>query len=296
LNTASSFYISRAQPHPSASPSRDGVAPPLPPRAIQWLTSADGRNSLNAAQSYTGKARQVTGRTAAAVEGVIARAMGNNKGKNRAVPPPPSPRRNDQSMFDPNMPATYTSSPTTPTEKGHAYGGYPASSAASATGVLPPYSSTTSLAAPAAGTRRVPPPPPTYSSSAPPSRTSTPSGAKETPGEKLTRKARLVLSAQLVLSTLDASGKKIVDVGSDRLAAVVGHKYGTEAANSTRIMTGAARNVVLVYIDVTGLGRRALIKTAGKHFIKAKIGGKEYKLKTDANGQVVEAQPVNEKA
>lgn len=37
-------------------------------------------------------------------------------------------------------------------------------------------------------------------------------------------------------------------------------------------MTGTARNVVLVFIDVKGVGRRALIKNAGKAAGKEMIG------------------------
>lgn len=68
-------------------------------------------------------------------------------------------------------------------------------------------------------------------------------------------------------------------------------RYGTEAGESTRVLTGTVRNVGLVYVDVTGLGRRALLKTAGKEFVKAKIKGRKYKLRTDTNGEVVQAEP-----
>lgn len=57
------------------------------------------------------------------------------------------------------------------------------------------------------------------------------------------------------------------------------------------MMTGAVRNVGLVYVDVAGLGRRALLKTAGKEFVKARIKGRKYNLRTDANGEVVQAAP-----
>lgn len=51
------------------------------------------------------------------------------------------------------------------------------------------------------------------------------------------------------------------------------------------------RNVGLVYVDVTGLGRRALLKTAGKEYVKAAIKGRKFKLKTNANGEVIQAEP-----
>lgn len=37
------------------------------------------------------------------------------------------------------------------------------------------------------------------------------------------------------------------------------------------MITGTARNVGLVYVDLSGLGRRAILKRAGKQYIKGKI-------------------------
>jgi len=77
-----------------------------------------------------------------------------------------------------------------------------------------------------------------------------------------------LISADLILSTLDDSAKQIMDVGGQRLNAVVGHKYGADAAQSTSMLTDTAKNVGLVYIDMRGIGRRALIKRVGKAYVK----------------------------
>jgi len=50
-------------------------------------------------------------------------------------------------------------------------------------------------------------------------------------------------------------------------------RYGPEAAQSSLLMAGTARNVGLVYIDMSGIGRRALLKRAGKNFVKARVSG-----------------------
>lgn len=47
-------------------------------------------------------------------------------------------------------------------------------------------------------------------------------------------------------------------------------RYGSEAAQSSLLMAGTARNVGLVYIDMHGIGRRALLRRAGKTFVKAR--------------------------
>ena len=52
---------------------------------------------------------------------------------------------------------------------------------------------------------------------------------------------------------------------------MVGHKYGPEAAHSSLLMAGTARNVGLVYVDLKGVGRRALVRRAGRTFVKAQM-------------------------
>ena len=91
--------------------------------------------------------------------------------------------------------------------------------------------------------------------------------------------------ANLVLATVDDSLKRTVDVGSERVAAVVGHKYGPEAGRSAQLATHTARNVTLVYIDMRGFGRKALIKKAGTTWIKARMGGGK-----EMSGLVVDKQ------
>lgn len=52
------------------------------------------------------------------------------------------------------------------------------------------------------------------------------------------------------------------------------HKYGPEAAESSLLMAGTARNVGLVYIDMSGMGRRALLRRAGMSFVKGRVQSK----------------------
>lgn len=48
----------------------------------------------------------------------------------------------------------------------------------------------------------------------------------------------------------------------------------------------SARNVGIVYIDARGVGRRALLKKAGKRYIKAKLGKNHVLLGVDQNGAI----------
>jgi len=51
----------------------------------------------------------------------------------------------------------------------------------------------------------------------------------------------------------------------------VHHKYGAEAAESSLLVAGTARNIALVYIDMSGMGRRALLRRAGMSFVKGRV-------------------------
>ena len=63
------------------------------------------------------------------------------------------------------------------------------------------------------------------------------------------------------------------------------HKYGAEAGQATALLGGSVRNVAVMYVDVRGVGRRAIVKTTAKGVIKAKT----------RQGQVVELQGEGEK-
>ncbi|KAI0338958.1 hypothetical protein BDW22DRAFT_1362294 [Trametopsis cervina] len=86
---------------------------------------------------------------------------------------------------------------------------------------------------------------------------------------------RVVMSANLVLTTIDDSARRMFEVSNDRLGAVVGHKYGADAQQSTHLTMNTARNVVLVYVDVRGFARHALLKKSGVEFMKARLAHKD---------------------
>ena len=76
------------------------------------------------------------------------------------------------------------------------------------------------------------------------------------------------------------------------------HKYGPDAGHATALLGGSVRNVAVVYIDVRGVGRRALLKSSAKGFVKAKLkNGQTVKLqgdRTDGGDLKVEAEEVIE--
>ncbi|CAE6454585.1 unnamed protein product [Rhizoctonia solani] len=90
---------------------------------------------------------------------------------------------------------------------------------------------------------------------------------------------RILISTDLILTTLEQSAGQLVSHGTDAASRVAGHRYGPEAGAHARHFGETVRNVGVVYIDARGVGRRALIKRAGKRVIKGRLGsGKEVML------------------
>ncbi|PFH53588.1 hypothetical protein AMATHDRAFT_73383 [Amanita thiersii Skay4041] len=89
--------------------------------------------------------------------------------------------------------------------------------------------------------------------------------------KRLSTKTRILLSADLILSTVDNSTRQMLDAGTKTVADVMRHKYGAEAAENSILMANTARNAALVYVDMSGIGRRALLRRAGGHFIRGRF-------------------------
>ncbi|CAE7100416.1 unnamed protein product [Rhizoctonia solani] len=90
---------------------------------------------------------------------------------------------------------------------------------------------------------------------------------------------RILISTDLLLTTLEQSATQLVSHGTEAASKVAGHRYGPEAGAHTKHFGETVRNVGVVYIDARGVGRRALIKRAGKRIIKGRLGsGKEVML------------------
>ncbi|KAI0373231.1 hypothetical protein BV20DRAFT_963050 [Pilatotrama ljubarskyi] len=301
LTNAANYYIHHSAPSPHASgsqtpaTSKNGTTPPPPPpRALLLLSHPRTHTTLSHAYAISGQAVKVSQKTIGIVEKMIRRAVSSQQKSNAGTsrPPPPPPPM-----------ASSASAPAAPSAPGAA------ASSTSLTVPPPPYAGPS--AAPADGKpplpprRGVPPPLPPRSRSKSPipsgeKSTSAPSPAPSAPAgpftgqpKPLKKHEKLLLSANLVLATVDDSVKRVFDVGSEQLTAVMSHKYGPDAGKSTHLATHTARNVTLVYIDMQGLARRALIKKAGKEFIKARVGGRKQQAQMD--GIVVDKQTQDQK-
>lgn len=74
---------------------------------------------------------------------------------------------------------------------------------------------------------------------------------------------------------ISQSGKQLLTSSGAAASAAVGHKWGAEAGSLTGDLAGGVKNVGLVYIDVTGVTRRGIMKSVAKGMVVGKVKNKK---------------------
>lgn len=91
---------------------------------------------------------------------------------------------------------------------------------------------------------------------------------------------------------LQESAKNMLTTGSQAASTVIGHRYGTEAGAVATNLTGGIKNVGLVYIDATGVSRRAMLKSVAKGMVVGRMrDGQQVVVDGDGGQLPAGAQP-----
>ena len=258
VTTASNYYVSRASPSPShpSNLTPTITPPPLPPRALVFLTSERTRKGLAGVHAVSGQAVQVSAKTVSIIDNMIRRAMGAQPKRARAFLPntslPPSPSPSPRVPSPASQLAPHASSPPSTSCLVPPPRYYPAASPSPSfpnnKPALPPrrspsptprhppavidaqYPSYNSVAGPMFLYDKPPLPPrrsPSPATASPLPRTAggTPPSVTPLPQHRLTTKDSVLLSADLILSTLDHSARQLLNEGTESVGTVVGHKY-----------------------------------------------------------------------
>ncbi|TKA33181.1 hypothetical protein B0A50_00734 [Salinomyces thailandicus] len=114
------------------------------------------------------------------------------------------------------------------------------------------------------------------------------------PLEKEEYKPGLLNKSMIAFSTIADgiaySGKNLLTSSGAAASTVVGHRYGDEAGSIATQLAGGVKNVGLVYIDVTGVSRRAVIKSVAKGMVVGRVrGGGEVVVGGGDGGTIPEA-------
>lgn len=76
-----------------------------------------------------------------------------------------------------------------------------------------------------------------------------------------------MMAFSTVMDGVEQAGRNLLASTSEAATTVVAHKWGPEAGELTRNLSSGVKNVGLVYIDVTGVSRRAIIKSVAKGMV-----------------------------
>lgn len=82
-----------------------------------------------------------------------------------------------------------------------------------------------------------------------------------------------MIAFSTVMDGIAESGKSILNTSGAAASTMVGHRYGEQAGSIAGQLAGGVKNVGLVYIDVTGVSRRAVIKSVAKGMVIGKVRG-----------------------
>ncbi|KAF7860395.1 hypothetical protein EAF04_008521 [Stromatinia cepivora] len=82
-----------------------------------------------------------------------------------------------------------------------------------------------------------------------------------------------MMAFSTIADGIDQAGRNLLASTSTAATTVVEHKYGPEAGDISRNISGGFKNVGLVYIDATGVSRRAIVKSVAKGMVVGRVRG-----------------------
>ncbi|KAI1821952.1 senescence-associated protein-domain-containing protein [Xylaria intraflava] len=80
-----------------------------------------------------------------------------------------------------------------------------------------------------------------------------------------------LMAFSTVADGIDHATKSLLNSASSSATTMVTHRWGDEAGELTKHIGGSVKNVALVYVDVTGVSRKAIIKAVGKGMVVGKV-------------------------
>ncbi|KAG6016511.1 hypothetical protein E4U54_001288 [Claviceps lovelessii] len=82
-----------------------------------------------------------------------------------------------------------------------------------------------------------------------------------------------LMAFSTVMDGMEQAGRSLLTSTTSSVSHVVEHKWGPEAGEVSRHLGGGVKNVGLVYIDVTGVSRRAVLKSVAKGMVVGNVKG-----------------------
>lgn len=76
-----------------------------------------------------------------------------------------------------------------------------------------------------------------------------------------------MMAFSTIADGIDHASRSLLTSGSTAATQVVGHRYGEDARNVAGSVAGGIKNVGLVYVDASGVSRRAIVKSVAKGMV-----------------------------
>lgn len=100
-----------------------------------------------------------------------------------------------------------------------------------------------------------------------------------------------LIAFSTIADGIDQASRNLLTYSSVAATTVVGHRYGDEAREVARGISGGFKNVGLVYVDATGVSRRAVIKSVAKGMVVGRVKGGGDLVVGDNDGGIVTGIP-----
>jgi spartin len=82
-----------------------------------------------------------------------------------------------------------------------------------------------------------------------------------------------MIAFSTIADGIDHAGRTLLASTSTAATTVVGHRFGPEAGEISKSIGGGFKNVGLVYIDASGVSRRAIVKSVAKGMVVGRVKG-----------------------
>lgn len=107
---------------------------------------------------------------------------------------------------------------------------------------------------------------------------------------------RSFMAFSTVADGVEQGAKNLLGGTTSSVTKIVEHRWGSEAGEASRNIGGGFKNVGLVYIDVTGVSRRAILKSVAKGMVVGKVAdGSQVIVGGGDGGSISQAQLIEGK-
>jgi spartin len=91
---------------------------------------------------------------------------------------------------------------------------------------------------------------------------------------------------------IEQGARNVLTSGSAAASTMIGHRYGSEAGTVASNLTGGIKNVGLVYIDASGVSRKAVLKSVAKGMVVGRMkDGKQVVVGAGDGGELSSPGP-----